>query len=235
MPRQLLWGTTDLLVKSIQADDTALDFSSITLDSVLQNGGDSSAAARIANLESNNFTLLNDPNNTLLFINNGRVTGTSNIVYDSQNNNVILTSNLFRIGDIFSVDKSNTTVRGNFNVDRINFTGLDTAFTSSQQITSSYNSGTITIDTNNSSFGRTVVTGGPSSAETINNFIFLNQKKNSRVSAYISIENNSTLSNNCSNVVNVKKPDGDLLAGDKILFTIENIEGVNFFEYQIFS
>lgn len=147
------------------------------------------------------------------------------------------TSNL-KIGNTLNIDDINktTSIVGDVNLNKLIFSENE-LYISTTSIQSEYSSGIITIDLNNAMFGTTVVTGTLSPGDTINGFIIQNQNENSRVRGLLNIDHdNVTLSNTLSNVFTEKTMlPISLTNGDKIFFTIENLNAENFFSYKIFS
>lgn len=307
MPRQLKLGGTEVIVKTLEIDGNRIE--QLSLDEILRQGGsESDVPATLKNITSTNVTLTDEPDNSLLFSSNGRVTGTSSIIHDKTNRNtsflgkinvignlnvdkqdgdtdvgVVVDNNHSNVGvtvgdnDILSLsyvnkttkrplDNSNlpvkifgtlettsnlnvgktlriddinnvTTINGDVNMNRINFNENNLYLSGGSSISSQYNSGIITINLNNAIFGRTVVSGTPSSGDTLSGFIIQNQIVNSRVHGVLNIDqDNVTLSGTFSNVLNEKNsPPLTLTTGDKFFFTIENLNGHNFFSYKIFS
>lgn len=145
------------------------------------------------------------------------------------------------VGDTLVVDDSNTstTISGNTTTDRltvetINFNDSD-LFVGAVSVTSSYSSGTITVDCNNCLFGRTTVSGSTTNGDTINNFIIQNQRTNSRIHGILNVTGTITLSNTTSNVINEKGSSITVTTGEKVFFVLENIDGNTYYTFKIFS
>lgn len=340
MPRQLDLGTSEIVVRTIEVGGSKIE--NFSLDEILAEGSASTRPVTMTNLTSTNLSLTDEPSNSLLFNEDGRVTGTPNIthnktskltgilgklnitgkinvkkeegdsnvgvVIENNTSNVGInlsdsdilsfsfvesetkipqiekelpvkifgtletTSNLkvadnlmevnkseqsFKIGgnvfkvlkgpkkvsvgDTLTVDDSNTTttIAGKTTADKltvetINFNDSE-LFIGSVGVTSSYSSGTITIDCNNCLFGRTTVTGTTADGDTINNFIIENQRTNSRIHGILNVTGTITLSNSTSNVINEKQSDVTSLDGEKVFFVLENIDGNTYYTFKIFS
>lgn len=168
----------------------------------------------------------------------GSLETTSNLKIGSNLIAADTTNERLNLGNTLNIDGVNrvTSIVGDVNLNKLNFSENELYITTTS-IQSEYSSNIITINVNNAMFGRTVVTGTLSPGDTINGFIIQNQPENSRVNGILNIDqDNITLSGTLSNVNTEKNAmSTSLTNGDKILFTIENFDGQNFFSFKLFS
>lgn len=168
----------------------------------------------------------------------GSLETTSNLKIGSNLIAADTTNERLNLGNTLNIDGVNkvTSIVGDVNLNKLNFSENELYITTTS-IQSEYSSNIITINVNNAMFGRTVVTGTLGPGDTINGFIIQNQPENSRVNGILNIDqDNITLSGTLSNVNTEKNAmSTSLTNGDKILFTIENFNGQNFFSFKLFS
>ena len=80
MPRQLDLGTSEIVVRTIEVGGSKIE--NFSLDEILAEGSSSLRPVTMSNLTSANLTLSEEPSSSVLFSEDGRVTGTPNITHN---------------------------------------------------------------------------------------------------------------------------------------------------------